>query len=191
MPLSMSVPTPSYRQVMIFTDGGYLREYLKKELRNDRISMNGFQNLVHYLVECVKWGTIHGELVRTYYYDAIAEETEKDTREGQKLFFGTLSHVPFCTIRLGRLIKTKEGYRQKGVDILMAIDMLTKAYENHYEIAILVAGDGDFVDLVEAVKDAGKRVYGAYVPRNISQELRESFDVPLALPGKILKSLIS
>ena len=92
-------------------------------------------------------------------------------------------------MRLGRLVKTKEGYRQKGVDILMAIDMLTKAYENRYEIAILVAGDGDFVDLVEAVKDTGKRVYGAYIPNNISDKLMECFDVAITLPENILKGL--
>ena len=140
MPLSVtSRPTPSYRRVMIFIDGGYLRECLKRKFGNDTFSLNGFQDLVYYLINCVKYGRIEGELIRTYYYDAIVDETEKDKRQAQKNFFSTLSNVSFCTVRLGRLIKTKGGYRQKGVDILMAIDMLTKAYENHYEIAILVA----------------------------------------------------
>jgi len=191
MPLSyVSRPTPSYRQVMIFIDGGYLREYLKRKFGNDTFSLDGFQGFVNYLIQCVKHGRIEGELIRAYYYDAMVDETEKDKRQAQKIFFSTLSHVPFCTVRLGRLVKTKEGYRQKGVDILMAIDMLTKAYENHYEIAILVAGDGDFADLIEAVKDTGKRVYGAYIPNNISEKLRECFDVPITLPENVLKSLI-
>jgi len=176
---------------MIFIDGGYLREYLKRKFGNDTFSLNGFQDLVYYLIQCVKYGRIEGELIRTYYYDAIVDETEKDKRQAQKNFFSTLSRAPFCTVRLGRLIKTKGGYRQKGVDILMAIDMLTKAYENHYEIAILVAGDGDFVDLVEAVKDTGKRVYGAYIPNNISDKLMECFDVAITLPENILKGLIT
>jgi len=191
MPISY-VPgsTPSYRRVMIFIDGGYLREYLKRKFGNDTLSFEGFQDLIIFLIHHVQYGKIQGELIRTYYYDAIVDETEKDKRQLQKLFFSKLSLAPFCTVRLGRLVKTREGYRQKGVDILMAIDMLTKAYENHYEIAILVAGDGDFVELVEAVKDTGKRVYGAYIPNHISKELVERFDVSITLTEEILKNLI-
>jgi uncharacterized LabA/DUF88 family protein len=46
------------------------------------------------------------------------------------------------------------------VDTLIAIDMISKAYENHYDVDILLAGDDDFLDVVNAVKNAGKRVYG-------------------------------
>ena len=75
------------------------------------------------------------------------------------------------------MIKDGSGsYKQKGVDILMAIDMLTKAYESHYDVAVLLAGDDDLVDLVKAVKDAGKRVYGAFFKASCSKRLRDSFD---------------
>ena len=171
--------------------GGYLREGLKKEFGDDRISLEGFQGLVHFLVDLVGYANIKGELVRTYYYDAIVDESEKKKRREQSLFFDMMRHVPFCTVRLGRLIKTGEGYRQKGVDIMMAIDMLSKAYANHYEIAILLAGDGDFVDLVEAVKDVGKRIYGAYVAEHVSKDLLESFDLAVTLTRENLKRLIS
>lgn len=191
MSLDSLRPTPSYRPVMIFIDGGYLREGFKKEFPDDRISIEGFQSLVNYLVGLVGYGNIKGELIRTYYYDAIVNETEKEKRVEQNLFFARMRNVPFCTVRLGRLKKTREGYRQKGVDILMAIDMLSKAYANHYEIAILLAGDGDFVDLVEAVKDAGKRIYGAYLEKQISEDLLDSFDLAITLTKERLKLLIS
>jgi len=175
---------------MIFIDGGYLREGLRMNFKDDRISVEGFQNLIWYLMNLVGYGNIKGELIRTYYYDAIVNESEKEKREEQKLFFDTLRAAPFCTVRLGRLVKTVEGYRQKGVDILMAIDMITKAYENQYDIAILLAGDGDFVDLVEAVKDAGKRIYGAYLEEHVSKDLLERLDVRVNLPENVLKRLI-
>ncbi|MBS7648435.1 NYN domain-containing protein [Candidatus Bathyarchaeota archaeon] len=79
-----------------------------------------------------------------YYYDTIVDETEQEKRQEQNSFFSIIRSMPLCTVRLGQLIKTEEGYRQKGVDILMAIDMLSKAYENQYDITILLAGDGDF-----------------------------------------------
>jgi len=190
MPLIGSGATPSYRRVMIFIDGGYLRQGLIRKFGKDRFSMEGFQNLLQYLSGLVGFGRVQGELIRTYYYDAIVDETEKEKRQEQKSFFSMMRNIPFCTVRLGQLIKTSEGYRQKGVDILMAIDMLSKAYENQYEIAILLAGDGDFISLVEAVKDAGKRICGAYLKEQVSNDLLESFDVRVNLTDDILKMLI-
>jgi len=190
MPIG-SAPSPSYRRVMIFIDGGYIRECLKEKFGKDDISPDGFQNLIHSLITYVHFGTIRGELIRTYYYDAIVDENEKDEREKQNQFFDVLRQVPFCTVRLGRLIKTEKEHRQKGVDILMAIDMLTKSYENHYEIAILLCGDDDFIDLVEAVKNTGKRVYGAYIPRHVSNKLLKTLDIRISLDENSLKKLIS
>jgi uncharacterized LabA/DUF88 family protein len=39
-----------------------------------------------------------------------------------------------------------------------------------------VAGDEDLLDIVNAVKNTGKRVYGAYLENHISVELKDSFD---------------
>ncbi len=101
-----------------------------------------------------------------------------------KLFY----HLPFCDVRLGNLVYSEtEGLRQKGVDIKMAIDMLSKAYDGHYEFAILVAGDGDFVHLVDAVKDAGRRVIGAYYQDTVSLNLQKSFDQHIILTKADLK----
>jgi uncharacterized LabA/DUF88 family protein len=185
-----SGPSRSYRQVMIFVDGGYLREYIKKKWGSQELATGPFQSLTRELIQYVQFRNIYGELIRTYYYDAIVDEKEKDERERQSKFFDTLRTLPFCTVRLGRL-KTarKEPRRQKGVDILMSIDMLTKAYENHYDIAILVAGDGDFVDLVEAVKDAGKRVYGAYIKDHVDDKLLGSLDNRIIISDESLLKL--
>lgn len=49
--------------------------------------------------------------------------------------------------------------KTKGVDIALTKDMLSHAFRNNYQTAILVAGDGDYVPLVEEVKRLGKRVY--------------------------------
>jgi len=190
---------PAIRTVMIFIDGGYLRENLKKKwgVQKDEFSIKGFESLIgHRLLPHVpgRW-----EHIRTYYYDAIIDESTieeieeeereklKRKREKQKAFFSKISDLPFCDVRLGRLVYSeKEGFRQKGVDIRMTIDMLSKAYDGHYEFAILVAGDGDFESLVDAVKDAGRRVIGAYYQDNISPKLREMFDLRIILTREAL-----
>jgi len=185
---------------MVFIDGGYLREDLKKRYgkEKDEFTIESFGSLLgHKLLPSVS----RSERIRTYYYDAIIEESTiekvkdreerkelREKREKQKAFFRPFYDLPFCDVRLGRLVYSKkEGLRQKGVDIKMAIDMLTKAYDGHYEFAILVAGDGDFADLVEAVKDAGRRVIGAYYKDNVSPELQKSFDYRIILNKGDLK----
>lgn len=52
--------------------------------------------------------------------------------------------------------------RSKGVDISLAVDVLRHAYRGDYDIALLVAGDGDYVPLVQEVKRLGKIVDVAF-----------------------------
>ena len=47
---------------------------------------------------------------------------------------------------------------EKKVDIQIAIDMVSLAYENAYDTALLVSGDGDFVPVLKKVKELGKGV---------------------------------
>ena len=55
--------------------------------------------------------------------------------------------------------KGKQEQKAKGVDIALTKDMLGHAFLGNYEVAVLIAGDGDYVPLVEEVKRLGKRVY--------------------------------
>ena len=50
------------------------------------------------------------------------------------------------------------GAIEKKVDINIAIDIISLAYENAYDMAVLVSGDGDFVPVVKKVKKLDKNV---------------------------------
>jgi len=60
------------------------------------------------------------------------------------------------------VIQKPKGQRTKGVDISLTKDMLLQAFLGNYDIAVLVAGDGDFIPLVEEVKRLGRRVVVAF-----------------------------
>src|SRR3954453_11123854 len=45
--------------------------------------------------------------------------------------------------------KDRRDQKAKGVDIALTKDMLSHAYLNNYDCAVLIAGDGDYVPLVE------------------------------------------
>jgi uncharacterized LabA/DUF88 family protein len=44
-------------------------------------------------------------------------------------------------------------------EIALTTDMLSHGYRTNYDVAVLFAGDGDYVPLVEEVKRLGKVVY--------------------------------
>jgi hypothetical protein len=70
----------------------------------------------------------------------------------------------------------KNQKRSKRVDIQLSTDMLLHAARKNYDVAILIAGDEDYVPLVEAVKSEGRRVYVWAVSSGLSQALRRAAD---------------
>jgi uncharacterized LabA/DUF88 family protein len=162
------------RLVMVFIDGAGLRMRLREYFGRDEFDL--FALVWGELVPLANFNIIHGELVRTYFYDAISLEGDP-RRVEEATYFDRLRKFDFCQVRLGRLVRPEGSPpRQKGVDALLAIDMVGKAHENQFDIAIVLAGDDDFVDTIQAVRDTGKRVCGAYFDAHASQRLIESFD---------------
>jgi uncharacterized LabA/DUF88 family protein len=66
--------------------------------------------------------------------------------------------------RSGYIIKASfdkivsNGVIEKKVDIKIAIDMVSLAYENAYDTAVLVSGDGDFLPVIKKVLELDKGV---------------------------------
>ena len=52
----------------------------------------------------------------------------------------------------------KNGVFQKGVDVQLAVDLVSNAYLNNYDIAVLFSGDIDLYESVKLVKTLGKQV---------------------------------
>ncbi|MFX1436374.1 MAG: NYN domain-containing protein [Promethearchaeota archaeon] len=50
------------------------------------------------------------------------------------------------------------GVIEKKVDINIAIDIISYAYEDAYDTAVLISGDGDFVPVIKKIKELGKNV---------------------------------
>ena len=76
------------------------------------------------------------------------------------------------------IFKKLKGTRAKGVAIAVTKDMLAHAVDSHYDVAVLVAGDADYVPLVEEVKRRGKRVFVVYFSEQygLSPKLRLAAD---------------
>jgi len=159
---------------MIFIDGQYLRSNLVDAFGNDDLN---FGKLSHALTQSAEYGSLFRMLVRTYYYDALPTNQDDKFQNQEKFLKKIRESNEFFEIRLGRTkLDGKGRQKQKGVDTLIALDMLSKAYEDQYDVAVLLSGDEDLLDVVFAVKNVGKQVYGAYFATTTSQLMKDSFD---------------
>jgi uncharacterized LabA/DUF88 family protein len=101
---------------------------------------------------------LYGEAVRSYYYTSLTGSEEDLTNVRRAL--RSLGFEP-------RVFKRDvKGRPSKGVDIGLATDFLSNAFLNNYDAAVLMAGDGDYVPMVEEVKRLGKRVYVTFLEKD-------------------------
>ena len=89
-------------------------------------------------------------IIRSYYY-TCAKADEPKIQQYQDDLIG-------CGITDPRVFKKRNRNRSKRVDITLSTDMLTHSFHGNYDIAVLVAGDEDYVPLVQEVKRSGKQV---------------------------------
>ncbi len=65
---------------------------------------------------------------------------------------------------------------EKKIDIQIAIDMVSLAYENAYDTAVLVSGDGDFIPVVKKIKELEKNIEVWAFKYSLANALKEPFD---------------
>jgi uncharacterized LabA/DUF88 family protein len=73
--------------------------------------------------------------------------------------------------------------KQKEVDVSIAVEMLMHAVNDHYDVAILISGDRDFIPAIRAVQNLGKKVEVAAFKDNISDEMIDIADIFTNLSG--------
>ena len=64
-------------------------------------------------------------------------------------------------------------YVEKGIDVKISVDMITLALKDVYDTAILVSGDGDFVPVINQLKELRKSVQVAM----FMNDNRKSYDL--------------
>jgi uncharacterized LabA/DUF88 family protein len=167
-----------------FVDGGHLRAIAKntgKALVNpQQLAVNiGYSNQVQ------GWRSIGGVnhhdyvghpnvkifLDRVIYYDARPDEGPSAELED---YWKAVELLPDTAIGFGVLRGRKR--RQKQVDTLIAVDMLEGAFTDLYQVALLIAGDADFVPSVQAVRRKGVLVLVAAAKESLADELRQAAD---------------
>jgi len=129
-------------------------------------------------------------LFRTYYYNLVQEQLQNsDGYREQQDFLDSLRNIPYVEVRLGTTKLSRGVSVEKGIDIMLATDLLHFGWDNLYDVAILVSGDGDFAYALQAAKNLGKHVEVAYFERNISKDLLNVADCRYLLDRTFFKGL--
>ena len=169
-------------RVMIFIDGSNLYHSLKNFFKRTDIDIGKLSNKL----------LDRRRLIRIYYYNAkVGLKEEPQRYRDQQAFFDSVSAIPYCELRLGRLVyinwPNTPPY-EKGVDIQLATDMITHSFKNNYDVAVLMAGDNDYVGAIQAVKDNGKNVEVAlFGKERTSRQLRVAADKVITINGRFLR----
>jgi len=168
----------------LFIDGGYLRARHSDAMKgvfgeSGRLNLSSMRHLHP-----------SGLFQRVFYYDCLHDiprvnETEAELKariDAQQAFFDELQALEGFHVRLGSLSGSSRKFRQKEVDILLAVDVLDHAFRKNMASVTLIAGDLDFAPLVEALVRLGTWVEIWFDPHSVGKHLLEVADkgIPLS-----------
>ena len=155
-------------RVMVFIDGSNLYHVLTQSCGRHDLQFDKF---------ALKLANGR-DLKRIYYYN-IRQESDTNPNMGveQQKFLDSMYDTPYVEVRLGIWKQRGDIMVEKGVDVMLATDLVSHAYKDHYDTAIVVSGDADFYPALQAVKDVGKHIEVAAFDMNLSGESGRVADV--------------
>lgn len=193
---------PKQERVMVFIDGANVYNKLRDDIGGGHfrpIDFGLFGKLV---------AGADRRLVKVYYYvSPVDQYTHPSEYSSQQQFFAELRKITYLEVRLGSLRprtrsntcpnckhRTVTNFRvEKGVDVHLAVDMLSCAFDDQYDCAVVVSEDADFAPAADEVRRYNKKVQCAsftrkppYLAKHCDSyiELTKSFLSPCFLPSK-------
>jgi uncharacterized LabA/DUF88 family protein len=162
----------------LFIDGAYLRARLKSISKCFTIDSLEFDYR-----EFGSRVVPSGPVQKAFYYDCLPARGPNEKRddydkrvEPEQKLFKAIKSLPGYHVFLGEAVHSGGDIVQKGVDIHIAVDMLTHSFRGVIDRAILFAGDRDFAPLVSALVQQGVYVTVGYHPQSVAEELLDAAD---------------
>src|SRR5271166_2542245 len=155
----------------LFIDGGCLRASVQK------ICQDLFGHPSEYLPYIP---SIASGFDKIFYYDAVPGKEHEENQAAYEARvqpdydrFAEIQALDRVHVALGKTVGP--GRRQKGVDVHLAVDMMTHAFRGNITKATLFAGDADFVPLIKALVSEGLHVT-LWHPPQANAELKGAAD---------------
>lgn len=149
-------------RMMIFVDGSNLYHESDRYARGVRVD---FQRLRDKLADGY-------DLIRSFYYSSAPSNATQD----QLGFFRKLGYMGFKTrikpLREAIQADGRREWREKGVDVALATELVANGMRGAFDWATVVSGDQDLCDAIEQVQDSGLRVQVAFYRHALAEELK-------------------
>lgn len=168
-------------RISIFIDGSNLYHNLKKL----KVKLD-FEKLIKNLIR-------DRELIEVYYYTANLNINEdKDKYWEHQRFLDELRKIPKFNVILCNLkrIRQDDGnykYFIKGDDARLIHDFIVGAYEDLYDVAIIISGDEDFEPMIKTAQKKGKKIGNVFFKSSSSSLLRNSCDFSVCINKNLEK----
>ena len=141
---------------------------------------------VYQLAENLLLSSQQLSFVRYFTAPILSDPSDPDKDKRQKTYLDALSTLPNLNIENGYYVTKRHKcpncgapktiYEEKTTDVNIAVAMLTDAYANLFDTAILISADGDLVRPVKTILASfqNKRVVVAFPPDRHSNDLRKN-----------------
>jgi uncharacterized LabA/DUF88 family protein len=115
-----------------------------------------------------------------YFTSRVSNNPDKQKRQstyiealetvGIKIYYG---HYQRDAIECRRCNNVRANYNEKMTDVNIATQMLVDAYQDNYDMAMLLSGDSDLVPPIKAIHDLfkQKRVFVAFPPKRYNNSV--------------------
>jgi uncharacterized LabA/DUF88 family protein len=136
-------------------------------------------------------------LVRTKYFTTVVKDPP-EKKKRQTTFLDALGTLQDFDIYYGYYLSndytcwqcghTREVYHEKMTDVNIATELLSDAFQDKFDTALLYSGDGDLVPPIRAVIQLfpKKRVVVAFPPNRVSKELKRVATAYTKVPRAVL-----
>jgi len=172
----------------IFIDGGYPNKILKNYFNQKQIDYSKLSNKLCKIISVNR--------LRTYFYTCmplVRKENNLDIQRQAKMerFLTKIKRLPRFEVKLGKLQIIGNQFKQKMVDVLMSLDIVSMCFDGQVQHAIIIAGDSDFIPAIRKAKEHGAIIHLFYHPNsvhdNILDEVDELHEIDEELIDKILQ----
>ncbi len=192
------------RRVGVFYDGNYFLHvsnyYNYVHERKTRISIAGLHEFIRHKVaesEGDSTGFRHCQIVDAHYFRGRLAAGEA-SQKGNQLYFDRvfddiLMHEGVTTHYLP-VRSTSNGVKyEKGIDVWLALETLEQTFYKRFDVVVLIASDGDYVQLCRKLNTLGSSVmllswdfnftddYGNNRVTRTSQDLLNTVTYPVAM----------
>lgn len=160
--VKVTVPQDPSQRVIVFIDGGNAYQTFRTAYGTGRYDPATLSRRLAGIRQLVEWR----------FYAGIVPEGLNDRRDAQRdaqqRFFTAIRKHPDGRLCLGRMqvVNGGEAIRGKGVDVQLAIDMVRLAFEDQYDVAILLSCDEDLLPAVDVVQQRFSKVVELAIPEN-------------------------